>query len=86
VFGTADDFDALLNPGAGTPARAGYPSISVPGGYLDATDTLARRPSPIVFSGPAFSEARLVALGYAFEQATSTASRRPVCRPCRATR
>jgi amidase len=71
IAGTEDDFDALLNPGAGTPARAGYPSVTVPGGFLPPTETVVNpRPSNIVFSGPAFSEAKLIALGYAFEQAT----------------
>ena len=34
--GTSDDFDAILfprNDGAGAPAKAGYPSIVVPGGF-----------------------------------------------------
>jgi amidase len=71
VAGTSDDFDALLNPGAGTPARAGYPSIVVPGGFLPPADAVVNdRPSGITFSGPAWSEPRLIALGYAFEQAT----------------
>ena len=71
IKGTADDFDALLNPGAGTPARAGYPSVAVPGGFLPPSgDVINPRPSPITFSGPAFSEPRLIALAYAFEQAT----------------
>jgi len=71
IKGTADDFDALLNPGAGTPARAGYPSVAVPGGFLPpSSDVINPRPSPITFSGPAFSEPRLIALAYAFEQAT----------------
>jgi amidase len=72
--GTDDDFDALLfsgNSGAGTPAKAGYPSIVVPGGFVPSTDA-ARQPAPagVTFSGPAFSESRLIALSYAFEQAT----------------
>src|SRR5262249_58750517 len=81
VPGTADDYDALLfsgNSGAGTPAKAGYPSIVVPGGTFqnvvtppfpdgfNAKDGPAGRP----FSGPAFSQPRLIALAYAFEQAT----------------
>ena len=71
VPGTDDDFDALLNPGAGTPARAGYPSVVVPGGFLPPEgDVVNDRPSGITFSGPAFSEPRLIALAYAFEQAT----------------
>jgi len=79
--GTADDFDALLfsgNSGAGTPAKAGYPSVVVPGGFFDNVVTPAfpagfnARPGPagVTFSGRAFSEPRLIALAYAFEQAT----------------
>jgi amidase len=74
VKGTADDFDAILasnNTFAGTPAKAGYPSVTVPGGFMPPTDTiLAEFPSNVTFSGPAFSEPRLIALAYAFEQAT----------------
>jgi amidase len=72
--GTADDFDAILLSGnnqAGTTARAGYPSVSVPGGFLPPTGAIVNPfPSNVTFSGPAFSEARLIALAYAFEQAT----------------
>jgi amidase len=78
--GTADDFDALLfsgNSGAGTPAKAGYPSIVVPGGFFDNSNPafpagFDPRPGPagVTFSGRAFSEPRLIALAYAFEQAT----------------
>jgi amidase len=79
--GTADDYDALLfsgNSGAGTPAKAGYPSIVVPGGFFDNVVTppfpagFVANPGPggVTFSGPAFSEPRLIALAYAFEQAT----------------
>jgi amidase len=79
--GTADDYDALLfsgNSGAGTPAKAGYPSIVVPGGFFqnvvtppfpagfDAKDG----PAGVTFSAGAFSEPRLIGLAYAFEQAT----------------
>jgi amidase len=79
--GTADDFDALLfsgNSGAGTPAKAGYPSIVVPGGFFDnvvdppfpAGFNAKPGPAGVTFSGRAFSEPRLIALAYAFEQAT----------------
>jgi amidase len=75
VKGTADDFDAILafaNTFAGTPAKAGYPSITVPGGFL-APEGAINQPFPggVTFSGPAFSEPRLIALAYAFEQATT---------------
>jgi amidase len=79
--GTGDDFDALLfsgNSGAGTPAKAGYPSIVVPGGFFDnvvnppcpAGFNAQPGPAGVTFSGRAFSEPRLIALAYAFEQAT----------------
>ena len=79
VRGTADDFDALLfsaNSGAGTPAKAGYPSITVPGGFVPPTPPIDNPfPSGVTFSGRAFSEPRLIGLAYAFEQATK--HRRP---------
>lgn len=77
--GTADDFDALLfsaNNGAGTPAKAGYPSITVPGGFVPPAPPIDNPfPSGVTFSGRAFSEPRLIGLAYAYEQATQ--HRRP---------
>jgi amidase len=81
IPGTADDFDALLfsgNSGAGTPAKAGYPSIVVPGGFFanvvnppfPAGFNALPGPAGVTFSGRAFSEPRLIGLAYAFEQAT----------------
>ena len=81
VAGSVDDFDALLfsgNSGAGTPAKAGYPSVVVPGGFFDnvvnppfpAGFNAQPGPAGVTFSGRAFSEPRLIALAYAFEQAT----------------
>lgn len=81
VEGTADDFDAFLASGnnlAGTPAKAGYPSIVVPGGTFQnivvppfPTGFNAKDgPAGVTFSGRAFSEPRLIGLAYAFEQAT----------------
>jgi amidase len=81
VGGTADDYDALLfsgNSGAATPAKAGYPSIVVPGGTFQnvvvppfpAGFNANDGPAGVTFSGRAFSEPRLIALAYAFEQAT----------------
>jgi amidase len=60
--------DALLYPanyGAGMPAKAGYPSITVPGGY-----TSDGRPLGVTFTGLAYSESKLISLAYAYEQAT----------------
>jgi len=74
IKGTSDDFDAILfsaNSGAGTPAKAGYPSIVVPGGFVPPAAPINHPfPSGVTFSGPAFSEPRLIGLAYAFEQAT----------------
>jgi amidase len=71
---TGDELDALLFPanfGADAPARAGYPSITVPGRFLDPTGNIENpHPFGITFTGQAFSEPRLIALAYAFEQAT----------------
>jgi amidase len=66
-------YDAILasaNSFAGAPAKAGYPSITVPGGFLPATEALRTFPSGVTFSGPAFSEPKLIGFAYAFEQAT----------------
>jgi amidase len=74
VEGTRDDFDAILFPqnrGAGAPAKAGYPSIVVPGGFT-APVAPVTEPSPfgVTFSGRAFSEPTLIGLAYAYERAT----------------
>jgi amidase len=69
-----EEFDAILasaNNLAGTPAKAGYPSVTVPGGFLPPDGVIANPfPSNVTFTGPAFSEPRLIAFAYAFEQAT----------------
>jgi amidase len=74
IRGTADDFVAILssaNNFAATPAKAGYPSITVPGGFVPPTAPIAHPfPSGVTFTGPAFSEPTLIGLAYAFEQAT----------------
>jgi hypothetical protein len=70
--GTADDFDAILFPanfGADAPARAGYPSLCVPAGLLARTGQPSI-PFGVTFCGREFSEPKLIALAYAFEQAT----------------
>ncbi|MEO7135190.1 MAG: amidase family protein [Vicinamibacterales bacterium] len=54
---------------------SGFPDLIVPAGFT--TDDL---PVAISFLGPAFSEARLLAIGYSFEQATK-ARRLPVHTP-----
>lgn len=60
--------DALLfqnNRGADMPAKAGYPSITVPAGYASSG-----HPVGVTFSAQAFSEARLIELAYSYEQET----------------
>jgi amidase len=58
--------------GAGVAARAGYPSLVVPAGYRRS----GRKPLGVAFLGAAHTDAVLLALGYAYEQAAQ--ARRPV--------
>lgn len=52
--------------GSSRPAAvAGWPAISVPFGYVSGL------PVGVTFAGPKWSEARLIALAFAFEQATA---------------
>ncbi|MDP9847078.1 amidase family protein [Streptosporangium lutulentum] len=65
----AGDFDALVfvGPGsAGIGARAQYPSVAVPIGY----DPANGRPFGMTFLGTAYTEAKLLAYAYAYEQAS----------------
>ena len=77
----AHQLDAILTPGgsgAGLAARAGYPIIVVPFGLIPNAPTppfpagFTALPSPygVGFTGKACSEPRLIALAYAFEQAS----------------
>jgi len=74
IAGTSDDFDAILFPqnrGAAAPAKAGYPTVIVPGGFVPPSgDVVNPSPFGIAFMGRAFSEPTLIGLAYAFEQAT----------------
>jgi amidase len=66
---TEHGLDALLFPsnhGAALPAKAGYPSVTVPGGVAEGNG----EPVGITFTGMAFSEPSLIRLAYAYEQAT----------------
>lgn len=56
------------------PAVSGYPHLTVPAGNIRGL------PLGLSFLGPAWSEARLLSLGFAFEQATK-ARREPVFLP-----
>ena len=56
---------------SGSAAIAGYPSITVPNGYVQGL------PVGILFFGRAWSEPTLLRLAYAYEQATKVGMRRP---------
>ncbi|KQZ62808.1 amidase [Lysobacter sp. Root96] len=56
--------DHFNGAGYGAAAVAGYPSLTVPMGDAQGL------PLGLVFMGPRWSDARLLSLGYAFEQAT----------------
>lgn len=73
--------DALLFPGSASAfiaAKAGYPTVIVPFGFVPNAPTppfprgFEARPSPfgVSFTGSSCSEPRLIELAYAFEQAT----------------
>jgi amidase len=69
--------DAVLFPGAAgaaIAAKAGYPSVQVPAGFIADPDG-RQVPFGITFTGRAWSEARLLRLAYAFEQMAK--ARRP---------
>jgi len=67
--------DAVLFPGsngAAIAARAGYPSVMVPGDFIsgiDGKDT-PDYPLGVTFAGRAWSEHKLLRLAYAYEQAS----------------
>ena len=57
--------DHLVFGTSGPAAVSGWPSITVPAGYVSGL------PVGVSFTGPPWSEPRLIALAYAFEQATA---------------
>jgi amidase len=61
--------DSFLGASSEPAAIAGYPSVTVPAGFIDGL------PVGMSFIGAAWSEPRLIALAYAYEQATG--HRRP---------
>jgi len=69
------NLDAVLFAGSGgcvITAKAGYPSVMVPGGFvsdIDGKDT-PDYPLGVTFAGRAWSEHKLLRLAYAFEQAS----------------
>ena len=67
--------DALVFPngsGSSVAARAGYPSVAVPLGFVPAPDGSAApiEPRGVMFTGTAFSEPTLVRIAHAFELLT----------------
>ncbi|WP_188207254.1 amidase family protein [Alkalibacillus aidingensis] len=63
-----EQLDAIVFPnniGAGIPAKAGYPSITVPAGYTDQGE-----PVGITFTGTAFAEPSLIEIAFGYEQAS----------------
>ena len=59
---TLGDGDAFAGASTTLPAVSGYPHLTVPAGHVDGL------PVGLSFIGPAWSEATLLSLGYAFEQ------------------
>jgi len=75
--------DAVLFPGstgAAIAARAGYPSVMVPGGFVSGVDgkDTPDYPLGVTFAGRAWSEHKLLRLAYAYEQATHMRKPPPV--------
>ncbi|RCG29915.1 hypothetical protein DQ384_17260 [Sphaerisporangium album] len=71
----SDDFDAVLVP-SGSPLvgyadRAGYPALTLPAGYGATASSSGHNPIGVTLVGTAFSEATLLADGYAIEQAAN---------------
>jgi amidase len=67
--------DAVLfagSTGAAIAAKAGYPSVMVPGGFISGVDGKETPDYPlgVTFAGRAWSEHKLLRLAYAFEQAS----------------
>ena len=68
--------DAVLFAGSGgcvITAKAGYPSVMVPGGFVSGADEKDTPDYPlgVTFAGRAWSEHKLLRLAYAYEQAST---------------
>ncbi|TMJ24332.1 MAG: amidase [Alphaproteobacteria bacterium] len=76
AYMTQHKLDAVVfagTAGAAIAAKAGYPSVQVPGGLIagvDGKDT-PDYPLGVTFAGRAWSEAKLLRLAYAYEQASN---------------
>ncbi len=76
--------DAVLFPGtagAGIAAKPGYPSVLVPAGLTAGVGKVATRdfPQGATFAGRAWSEAKLLRIAHAFEQAINARRVPPGC-------
>jgi amidase len=71
----SDDVDAIVVPSGnaivGYADRAGYPVLTIPAGYGATNSSSGHNPIGVTLVGAAFSEATLLADGYALEQATN---------------
>lgn len=80
----AHRLDAVLfpgNAGAGIAAKPGYPSVLVPAGFVSGVGKTATPDYPLgaTFAGRAWSEAKLLRIAHAFEQATQARRVPPGC-------
>ena len=80
AYMTQHKLDAVVFPGtagASIAAKAGYPSILVPAGFIGGVEGKETPDFPLglTFAGRAWSEAKLLRLAYAYEQAAT--ARRP---------
>jgi amidase len=76
AYMTRHKLDAVVFPGtagAAIAAKAGYPSVQVPGGFVSGVDgkDTPDYPLGVTFAGRAWSEHTLLRLAYAFEQAAN---------------
>jgi amidase len=76
AYMTQHRLDAVVFPGtagASIAAKAGYPSVQVPGGFISGVDgkDTPDYPLGVTFAGRAWSEHKLLRLAYAFEQASN---------------
>jgi amidase len=81
AYMTQHKLDAVVFPGtagASIAAKPGYPSVQVPAGFIGGVEGKETPDFPLglTFAGRAWSEAKLLRLAYAYEQA-STARRPP---------
>jgi amidase len=85
AYMTQHKLDAVVFPstaGASIAAKAGYPSVLVPAGFIGGVEGKETPDFPLglTFAGRAWSEAKLLRLAYAYEQA-ATARRPPTGLP-----